>query len=130
MYYVTLQAEGSKVSLYMKFLVFPIIAVLSACTTYDTQTAAIPETEVLVVAETPADAGVTDVTGAVEDSGETQTAVDKDRIICKRASTTGSRFQKKTCMKWSDWEAMAGQAQSVMQGSQRRGTQGNIDQGG
>jgi len=118
------------VNLSMKFIVVPVIAVLGACTTYDVETAAVSETEALVVADAPADAGEADAAGAAENSGETQTAVDRNRIICKRTTVTGSRFATKTCKKWSDWEAMADQAKTVTEGARRRGTQGNIQQGG
>jgi len=120
------------VSRYTKFAVLPVIAFLSACTTYDSQTvdsqAAATETETQVVAEAPADAGAAVASSAAESAGETQEVAEvvQDRVICKRRIITGSRFKKKTCMKWSEWKTMENQAQGLVGDAQRRGTYGNI----
>jgi len=128
------------VSRYTKFAVLPVIAFLSACTTYDSQavdsqaaaTEAATETETQVVAEAPADAGAAVASSAVESAVETQEVaeVDGDRVICKRGIITGSRFKKKICMKWSEWQALEDQSKSAIREGQRRATQIDVPNDG
>lgn len=43
------------------------------------------------------------------DPADEATVNAKDRIVCKRAQRTGTRFKKETCKTVAQWEAMAEQ---------------------
>lgn len=79
-----------------------IIAMLSACTTVQTESAANTALDTAVVAD---ESSAPDADGASE-VNVAEAEVDEDRIICKRIMRTGTRFTKKECRSWREWREM------------------------
>lgn len=55
---------------------------------------------------------------------------DGDRVICKRTIITGSRFKKRVCMTWREWQAISDQSTGLAENIQRRGVQTGDPLGG
>ena len=61
---------------------------------------------------------------------ESQTAAlaeestDKNRVICKRTTVTGSRFSKKVCKTWDEWRFLEEQSKQGLERTQQLGTVG------
>lgn len=56
--------------------------------------------------------------GAAEGS-ETSSGSQADKIICKKATKTGSRFSEKVCKTKQEWDAIEREARDSLQGNQR-----------
>ena len=112
---------GTTRGLKMKYGIFAapaIIAMLSACTTVQTQSAANTASDTVVVADEEA---TVNTEGAVAENG-----ADMDRIICKRSIPTGTRFARKECRSAREWREMREAVRSIMDEGSRRTLQTDV----
>ena len=56
-------------------------------------------------------------------------AADLDPVVCKQDANTGSRLQKKTCKKQSEWDLIAEENERIRRNLERGSTGGSISDG-
>lgn len=59
------------------------------------------------------------VPAAAGEGSDTSTGSDADKVICKKAAKTGSRFSEKVCKTKQEWDAIAQQARNDLQKGQQ-----------
>ncbi|MEO1244020.1 MAG: hypothetical protein AAFX54_19085 [Pseudomonadota bacterium] len=102
-----------------------IIAMLTACTTVQTESAANTALDTAVAAD---ETSTANAEGASE-ANVAEDRTDMDRIICKRTIPTGTRFGRKECRSAREWREMREAVQSIMDEGQRRNLQSDVPRG-
>ena len=105
-----------------------VLALACACTTPQTTSeSASPVKTAQVQSDDDAGAKTTDEANAPKP--EQASAKDKDRMVCKRYIVTGSRFKKRVCRPWSEWQTISQKSREGLTTLQRRNTQVDVPGG-
>lgn len=106
-----------------------LLLLLGACATASQETAA--DNKIDVAAEDVEIGYDVPIYGKlVPRAGKYYSTEEDDRMVCRRAQITGSKFYKKVCMTWGEWKGQEAQGKDFMRNHNLRSRQQGNPQGG